>query len=432
MKAWKKFLLLFLFFFPVRFVFGVVSEFWFEDEIQIYLIGLKFYTSGNWPFFGPDVVYTNSQLSGALQGILVGLPFFLIQIPEAPYILLNLITFLSLYFLGYYIIRYRVINFPEWFLWTWIFTAPWVMNHSTHIYNPSYVLPATILFFISFFESIPVLKKGMINLYTSVFLMGFSLLWIFQLHMSWVLMLPFIAITFIFILLYERKMLFIYVIFFLSGCLISGALIIPTYLKYGSAASGDTASNIVFNIANTKEFFTVLFRLLSLGSFDVTKFMGASTNARLSFLSENLWAAPFIIFAIIIGIAQVAWIIISWFRKSIFKEWKAMKTLILFAFLLTYVSFFFSIKGPSSHTLYIMFPLILIYSVYCWQYILKIKLFKIIAVIFLFSNIVFHTALGLQNYQNKSMYVNRDKPLKAIQQKNYHILGERRFYDRNK
>jgi hypothetical protein len=41
----------------VRIAFGLASEFWGEDELQIYLIGLKFFTTGTWPLYGPDVVF---------------------------------------------------------------------------------------------------------------------------------------------------------------------------------------------------------------------------------------------------------------------------------------------------------------------------------------------------------------------------------------
>ena len=65
--------------FAYRLAFGLSTEFFFSDELQVYLIGLKFFTSGQWPFFGPDLVLRDgpiSQIPGALQGVLVGLPFF--------------------------------------------------------------------------------------------------------------------------------------------------------------------------------------------------------------------------------------------------------------------------------------------------------------------------------------------------------------------
>ena len=62
--VWLALVALFLF----RLAFGLASEFWFPDEMQIYLIGLKSFCLRAWPFFGPDVVYTHTQIPGALQG----------------------------------------------------------------------------------------------------------------------------------------------------------------------------------------------------------------------------------------------------------------------------------------------------------------------------------------------------------------------------
>ena len=40
--------------------------FWFEDERQVYLIGLQSFARGEWPYFGADVVWTGGQVPGAL------------------------------------------------------------------------------------------------------------------------------------------------------------------------------------------------------------------------------------------------------------------------------------------------------------------------------------------------------------------------------
>src|SRR5262249_57610744 len=69
--------------FALRLAFGLCSELFGPDESQIFLIGLKYFTTGEWPYFGPDVVYTHTQLPGALQGLLVGGPLFLVAEPEA-------------------------------------------------------------------------------------------------------------------------------------------------------------------------------------------------------------------------------------------------------------------------------------------------------------------------------------------------------------
>src|SRR5688500_15640228 len=128
--------LIFLF----RLAFGLCLDFRPDvgDERQIYLIGLKYYTSGQWPYFGPDVA-ENIQIPGALQGLVVGLPFFVLPIPEAPYIFLNILSFSSLCFFAWYCTK-RLPDIPQWLVWVWLLTCPWTLNLSTQVFNPSYVL----------------------------------------------------------------------------------------------------------------------------------------------------------------------------------------------------------------------------------------------------------------------------------------------------
>src|SRR5258705_6102832 len=79
--------------FAFRLWFGLSREFFFEDETQIFLLGFRHYATGEWPFFGPDVVWTRSEIPGALQALLVGLPLQVWPVPEASYVLLYLLSF---------------------------------------------------------------------------------------------------------------------------------------------------------------------------------------------------------------------------------------------------------------------------------------------------------------------------------------------------
>ena len=56
--------------FIFRLAFGLCSPLWTgsEDEKQIYLIGLKFFTTRAWPWFGPDVTNT-IQIPGTFRGL---------------------------------------------------------------------------------------------------------------------------------------------------------------------------------------------------------------------------------------------------------------------------------------------------------------------------------------------------------------------------
>jgi hypothetical protein len=211
------------------------SKFSSHDEFQIYLIGLQSYTNNLYPYFGPDVVYTQTQIPGGLQGLLVATPLWLFEAPESPYYLLNLLSFGALLFFGWYLSE-RLQNVPKWFVYSWVFTCPWALQFSTHIENPSYVLVGAILFWVAVFDLGKFYEKKLLNSNLSFTFLGFALLWIFQLHLSWVLMPPIILWVF-----WEnrkdRKLLSFGWKYFLIGVVMSGSTFMPTLLKNFGGAS---------------------------------------------------------------------------------------------------------------------------------------------------------------------------------------------------
>src|SRR5579871_1892628 len=157
--------------FAFRLFFGLFHSFFGEDETQIFLIGFRYFATGAWPYFGPDVVWTKSEIPGALQGLLVGVPLRLWPVPEAPYVLVNLLSFAALAALCVYIAR-RLPSIPRWLIWGWLMTLPWTLQFSTHILNPDYVLAPAIVFFIGFFEAVPALRIGIVSVPAAFALMG--------------------------------------------------------------------------------------------------------------------------------------------------------------------------------------------------------------------------------------------------------------------
>jgi hypothetical protein len=410
--------------------FGLTSEFWFEDERQIYLIGLKHFATHAWPYFGPDV--TNQiQIPGALQSLLVSVPLFVLRIPEAPYILLNLLSFSSLALLAWYCTK-RLPELPKWFVWIWLMTAPWTLNFSTHVVNPSYVLPGAILFFIGFLETCPYTTKQLISARLANFMMGFSLFWIMQLHMSWTVLVPYVAVSFFFQFKSEGKNALTSFGWFLLGSAITGSLLLPTYLKFGlSGGSGGTGETATLNLANFLKILNpvegVLPRFLSFASFELARFIGDNSAKRWLFVQEHLWLSPVLVFLLVIGILQPLAMIVIWFSKrQTQKDWPAIKWLTLASIVLVSVSFMFSMKAPASHTFYLMLPLAMIYSFYCWSRFLVKPRWQKFAMVFLAGGIVFHLALGFDHYKRISLYVDRSIPAAAIESRDYRILGERR------
>lgn len=279
--------------FLFRLAFGLCSQFWADDERQVYLIGLKFYSTGAWPFFGPDVS-SGVQVPGALQGLLIGLPLFAAHAPEAPFVLLNVLSFASLCLFAWYCSR-RLPQTPAWFVWGWLLTMPWTLNFSTHVVNPSYVLPGAILFFVGALETYPATRKGLVPAPLANLSMGFALLWVMQLHLSWVALVPFLLASVYFQLRERGSKALAPFAWLACGALLSGCLLAPTLLKYGLAnGAGGTETMLTPNASNIARVLNpvegVPARFLSLASFELARFVGRNTQERVAFLRENLLA----------------------------------------------------------------------------------------------------------------------------------------------
>jgi hypothetical protein len=380
--------------FCFRLVFGLCSSFWTDDEKQIYLIGLKFYATRSWPYFGPDVTPT-IQVPGALQGLSVGLPFFALPIPEAPYFLLNLLSFGSLVFFAWYCTR-RLPQLPKWFVWTWLLTVPWTLGFSTQINNVSYILPGAILFFVAAIETYPFLTRGLIPLAQSSVMMGFGLFWTMQFHLSWVVLLPYLALSFYFQI---RKQTFSGFLWFAAGAAAPLGFLVPTLVRYRLAdGSGNTTEVIHFSPENLMRHANivegVLGRFLSFASYEVPRFIGNNTDARLAFVKENLWLTPIVGFLTLFGILQSIALFLLWFRRRHSEaDWRAIKYFTLGTVILLYVCFIFSAKAPVSHTFYITFPVAMLYSLYCWQEFLQRKAWQVLAFVVLAGGLIFHAGL---------------------------------------
>lgn len=416
--------------FAFRLGFGLCSQFLDEDTKQIYLLGLKFYATGAWPYFGPDVTQT-IQIPGALQGLVVGLPFYLLPIPEAPYLLLNVLSFSSLCFFAWYCTR-RLPEIPKWFVWSWLLTAPWTLNLSTHIYNPSYVLPGAILFFVAAIETYPFLSHGLVPRRWANFMMGLSLFWIMQFHLSWVVLVPYLALSFYFQIKESGRRVFASFIWFTGGALISGSFLIPTFIKYGLAGGmGGTNESVGLNFDNLARHLNivegVLGRFLSFASFELPRFIGANSAARLAFMKGNSWLIPIVVFLTLVGILQCVAMLGLWFRKTHeHTEWRAVKYFTLGTVVLLYLTFLFSIKSPVSHTFYVTLPVAMLYSFYCWSEFLKKSGWQKFAAVFIVCGLTFDIGLAATNLKQVSIYVERAKVAAAIKAKDYRILGERR------
>ncbi|HEX9755701.1 MAG TPA: hypothetical protein VGA42_08320 [Gemmatimonadales bacterium] len=411
-----------------RTVYGL-SAGWSPDAKQIYLLGLKFYTTGTWPYFGPDVVYTDSQIPGALQALLVGLPLFLGGLPEAPTILLNLLSLGALGFFAWYLAR-RFPRFPKWLVWTWVAICPWTMLYGTRVVNPSYVLPFSVLFFVAVFEAYPLYRERLLPIAPCFLMMGLATTAIMQLHLSWVLLPPFVVGAFV-LQKGEKggkgRMNPTPTVAFVTGAALGLATLVPTFLVYGVTGTGGTEQNIVFNPSHWWKLPDVIVRFLAFASFEVPRVLGINTAARLAVLRGQPWMIPPTVLLLLLGLAQLGFFTVCFFRRDGDDEWRRIRLLTSGAMALVYLSFLFSIKGPSAHTFYLMFPLAMLYSFHCYDRLpLQARGWRLGAAVLLLSGLAFHAGVAVHNLRTASLHAERALAAQAIGKRDYRILGLRR------
>jgi hypothetical protein len=263
-------------------------------------------------------------------------------------------------------------------------------------------------------------------------MMGLALFWIMQFHLSWVVLVPYVAVSFYYQFKTKRRTALAAMTWFAVGAVITGSFLAPTFMKFGLAAGmGSTNDAVEFNYENLVKNLNlvegVLGRFLSFATFELPRFVGANTAARVTFMKESPWLIPFIALLTLTGILQCIAMLVLWFKKTHSQpDWRAMRYFTLASIVLLYVSFLFSMKSPVSHTFYVMFPVAMLYSLYCWSEFLRKKAWQRFAAVFLACGIIFHVGLAISNFKHVSIYRERAKVVEAIKQKDFRLLGERR------
>ncbi len=425
--------------FACRLAYGLSMPFWSEDERQVYLIGLRAFARGEWPFFGADVVWTGGQVPGAMLGLLVKVPLAIWPSPEAPTVLLNLLSWAALAALAWYLAR-RMPAVPRWLLRTWLFTLPWTLNFSAHVVNPSYVLAGSVAFFIGFFEGWPGLRRGIVPFGAAWALMGAGLFFLAQIHLSWVLLVPYLIFAAAGVVrtgvadpaLGRGPAMGRAAIAFVAGAAVTGWPLVPTLVTYGFDAGGAT-SVVSPHVQGPFGLVVTAARVLSFASFEINRFAGLSAPERMLLIWEQPWVMPFLIVVVPAGVLHPLWMAVALVRRgpAPAPDWSRVRLLLLATVLLIYASYFWSIRGPQAHSFYVVFPVAALFACACWREFVpaggrRAKLWTRVAGVVLAANAATHLALAIDRWPAKSLYTDRAVVAAAIARENDRLLGDRR------
>lgn len=424
--------------FAFRLIYGLSMPFWFEDERQVYLIGLRSFATGTWPYFGADVVWTGGRVPGALLGWAIRGPLEFWPIPEAPVVLLNVISAVALSLLAWYLGR-RIPDVPRWLVWFGLFTLPWTLNFSTHVVNPSYVLAASIVFFVGFLETSPAFTRGIVPLWGASAMMGAGLLSVVQLHMSWVLLVPFVVYATGAVIvdggaafgLTRTAALLRTAPAFLAGGVVPGALLLPTVMRHGWDFG--TGAAFLPHWQSPFEFVTTAARILSFTSYEINRFIGMSTAERVLLVWRNPWIAVPLVPVVVAGLVQPLWMGVAAFRRSAAPnpDWVRIRWLLAGTGVLITVSYYFSVRGPQAHSFYVVFPVSVVFALTCWSERARanggrLPRLERAAAVVIAASIALHLGLAFDRLQRLSLYADRDLVARAIAVKEAGLLGEPR------
>ncbi|HXL72775.1 MAG TPA: hypothetical protein VN963_04035, partial [bacterium] len=183
------------------------------------------------------------------------------------------------------------------------------------------------------------------------------------------------------------------------------------------------------NWNNAIDILGTLARFLSIASFEMPRFIGEHTHGRIQYLLSSPWLAVpgFLLWAS--GYLQVLGMFGLWFvSKNPLRNWAPIKWLGLGTFLLIYGCFLFSPDMAASFRIVLFFPVIMLYSLYGYDYLATKPVWRKMGLVFILCVVVFQAGYTVKNIQtNNSVYARqRGLMVQAIDQKDYRLLAPRR------
>jgi hypothetical protein len=302
------------------------------------------------------------------------------------------------------------------------------------VYNPSYLLFLSCLFFVAFFELVPSLTGNLLPAWAAFFLLGSSFGAAVQIHLSWVLLVPFLLAA-IFARARARLLTPSQIAWLLLGAGVSIALLVPTAAAYGLQSLFEAlGSHVRVRRNGVSALVTIIARFLSFASFEMPHVLGRSGQAQADLLRQSPWLVPLLVALGIVGLVQPFVLLAVILRPALLKlpgdPCRCVRGLVLATVLLTWTAFLFTSRPPTARNYYILCPVAFLAGYLAFGSLIVTPRARQWAVCILACNIVFHIGLAATRLAIVPWATRRATVSRAIEQNDYRILGERRAHAR--
>ena len=275
----------------------------------------------------------------------------------------------------------------------------------------------------------PTFRLGKIPEPVGFFLMGAAIAWVMQIHMSWPLLLPYVALAWLSGWRRNWRSIAANTVAFACGLLLFAVFLIPTFVVFGmQAGSGGTLRNLRPHWVNPWVAVTTLARLFSFRELEIWRFITTDDGKRLMFLLRHLWIAPLAVVSLagrsVATILDAAGMVST---RSPFTEWRSLKMLVVATVALVYASYWFVLEPAQAHAFYVVAPVAFVYAAYCWTFVDSPRWRRIAGAV-LAVNIAFHAGQAWIQAPVKSLYRNREVVAAAIRLKQPQMFAHRRAF----
>lgn len=402
-------LILFLF----RLFLGIQINFSHEDYTQVYLIGLENAFSGNWSYWGPDVVWSKTRLPGAMLGFLVGIPLRLTENQYAPIILSNLISCFGLILLSFYAKR----RFPKlsiYFLLALFLLSPFMLFNGVVLLNTSYLIFSGAILFIVVFELFIYRNDLLWDVGYYFLALGIALLFTFQLHLSWVMFLPFVLVLFYFEWSRYPKQTWRNLSFFSIGCIIAGLTFLPTLFTYGSVMLSGSGDNIHMDIRRMGRIVDLFIRYAGVATVDI--------NQKLNFIelfTAKGWMAVALVWSCkIFSLFQFIGFCISFYYLKKNDEFRNAGLLLFLTLVMALGLYMVSNKHLEMRTYILLYPVPIWLALFAYNYLVEYRYIRSILYALLTLLLVTSFGIAMTNFNGPYSFQSVESKIEnAIQHK---------------